>query len=149
MLTLNTAGSNALTIAAPISSGSGGLAELGSGTVILTASNTFSGGATVGPGATLQIGGAGVLGGGNYSAAISNSGTLVVNTSSNQTFSGVISGNGTLYELGSGVTSLTGSNSYSGLTTVAAGTLQLGNTAALGNTAGANVDNGGTWTSTA
>ena len=35
---------------------------------------------------------AGVLGGGNYSAAIANNGALVMNTSSNQTFSGTISG---------------------------------------------------------
>ena len=163
ILTLNTAGSNALTIAAPISSGSGGLAVIGCGTVILTASNAFSGDTTVGASATLQIGGAGVLGRGNYSGAISNNGALIVNTSRNQTFSGVISNNGALvvnasgnqmfngvisgtvrlYQLGSGVTSLVGSNTYSGLTTVAEGTLKLGNTAALGNSPGVNISNGG------
>ena len=105
-------------------SGNGTLYQLGTGVATLTAANTYSGGTTISAG-TLTIGGAGVLGGGNYSAAIANSGALVVNTSSNQTFSGVISGNGALYQNGSSVTTLSGSNTYTGGTTVAAGTLKL------------------------
>jgi autotransporter-associated beta strand protein len=143
VLTLNTAGSNALTIAAPISSGTGGLTVLGSGTTILTASNAASGGTTIGSGATLQlacgnysaaISNSGSLvmnASGNYGGAISNNGALVMNASGNQTFSGVISGNGALEQLGSGVVSLAGSNTYSGLTDIVGGTLKLGSTAAL------------------
>ena len=78
-----------------------------------------------------------------FSGVISNNGALVVNASGNQMFNGVISGTGALYQLGSGVTSLVGSNTYSGLTTVAEGTLKLGNTAALGNSPGVNISNGG------
>ena len=42
------------------------------------------------------------------------------------TVSGNISGNGTLTKAGAGTLSLTGTNNYSGLTTVQAGTLELG-----------------------
>ena len=43
------------------------------------------------------------------------------------TFGGVISGTGTLTKAGTGTTTLTGANSYSGTTTISAGTLQVGN----------------------
>ena len=92
----------------------------------LTGSNSFSGGTTITAG-TLQIGGGGVLGGGSYSGTIANSGAFLVNTSSNQTLGGVISGAGPFYQLGSGVTTLTASNTYTGTTTIGGGTLSVGN----------------------
>ena len=66
-----------------------------SGLASLTGNNTYTGGTTISAG-TLAIGGAGVLGGGTYSGTIANGGALVFNTSSNQTLSGAISGNGDL-----------------------------------------------------
>ena len=71
----------------------------------LSGANTY-GGATTISGGTLQIAGAGVLGGGNYGGAIVNNASLIFNTSSNQTFSGAISGSGTLYQNGSGTLTL-------------------------------------------
>ena len=43
------------------------------------------------------------------------------------TFSGVISGSGSLTQTGTGILTLLGSNTYSGSTTISAGTLQVGN----------------------
>ena len=121
---VNTNGQN-VTWAMGLTSSGGSLTMTGAGVLTLTGSNTYSGGTTISTG-TLSIGGGGVLGGGNYSAAISDHGTLVVSTSSNQTFGGVISGLGALEQLGSGLTTLTASNTYNGNTTVGGGTLNLG-----------------------
>ena len=49
------------------------LTTLGSGSVTLNTSNTFSGGITIGGSGTLTIGGAGNLGGGNYAGNIADS----------------------------------------------------------------------------
>ena len=62
--------------------------------------------------------------GGNYAAAIANSGALVFNTISNQTLSGAISGSGSLTQSGPGTLTLSnGGNNYSGGTNVLGGTL--------------------------
>ena len=99
----------------------------GNGTQVLAGSNTYAGGTTIFSGGTLAIGGTGSLGtGGNYSGPIANSGALVVNTSSNQTFGGVISGSGTLVQSGNALTTLTNTNTFTGATSISAGTLQLG-----------------------
>ncbi len=107
-------------------SGSGSLAKLGAGALILSNSNTYSGPTTIG-GGTLQISGGGVLGGGNYTAAIADSGSLVFGASSSQTLGGPISGNGSLTMLpGAGLLVLSATNSFTGPTTIGGGTLQLG-----------------------
>ena len=92
--------------------------------------NTYTGNTSIDAG-TLQIGGAGLLGSGNYAGTISNSAALVMNTSANQTFAGVISGSGGLNQLGSGVTTLTAADTYTGPTTVGAGTLAVANGGSL------------------
>ena len=64
-------------------------------------------------------------------------------TTSDSTFGGVISGSGALVKQGSGVLTLSGANTYTGATTVSAGSIQAANATALGTTAGATtVSNG-------
>ena len=58
-------------------------------------------------------------------------GSLIFNRSNNTTFGGDISGFGQLQQIGGGTLTLTGVNSYSGPTTVSAGTLQAGSATAL------------------
>ena len=117
--------------------------------MLLTGNNTYSGSTTISAG-TLVIGGGGVLGGGTYAATIANSGTLVLNTSSNQTFSSAISGSGGLYIQGSGTVSLTNynTNTYYGPTTINNGVLALTNnintTQVLGPNSAVTINSGGT-----
>ena len=112
--------------------GSASLTKSGSGLLVLTNTNGYTGATTI-SGGTLQIGGGGYLGsGGTYGGNVANSSALVVSTSSNQVFSGPIFGNGAAYQLGSGVTTLSASNGFGGGVTLSAGGLRLGNSAALG-----------------
>ena len=84
-------------------------------------------------GGTLQIGAGstgGVLLGGTGSLA--NNGALVFNRSDTSTYSGVISGSGAVTKQAAGLLTLAGANSYSGLTTISAGTLALSGTGSIG-----------------
>ena len=54
-------------------------------------------------------------------------GSLVFNHGDAVTFSPLVSGNGSLTQSGTGILTLLGSNTYSGPTTISAGTLQVGN----------------------
>ena len=105
--------------------GSGGNLSVSGGPITLTGANGYSGSTAISSG-TLTIGGASVLGGGNYAANIVDNGALVLSSSSNQTFGGAITGNGSLAKLGGSLLLLAASNSYSGPTTIGGGTLQLG-----------------------
>jgi fibronectin-binding autotransporter adhesin len=117
-----------LTISGAAASTNGSLAKSGSGTLILSGNNSYSGTTTISAG-TLEIGATGRLGGGTYSANIANNGVLVYSGTNAQTLSGEISGTGALTRNGAGTLTLTGNNSYSGVTTVSAGTLTLNNAA--------------------
>lgn len=105
---------------------SGAITKQGSGTLILTNDNTYTGGATISAG-TLQIGNGGTKGNitGN-SAAIVNNGILVVNRSDGFGLGNAISGTGALVQAGVGTTTVGGSNTFTGGTTVQAGKLLLG-----------------------
>ncbi|MBA2589628.1 MAG: autotransporter-associated beta strand repeat-containing protein [Alphaproteobacteria bacterium] len=106
-------------------SGSGALRQSGSGTTILTGANTYTGGTTISSG-TLQIGNGGTSG--SISGNIVNNATLIFNRSDSvNTFGQVISGTGTLVQMGTGTLTLAGTNTYSGGTIVSAGTLQANN----------------------
>ncbi|MBT2766685.1 autotransporter domain-containing protein [Stenotrophomonas sp. ISL-67] len=78
---------------------------------------------------TLQIGDGGTNGA--ISGDVLNHGTLAFNRSDDVVFTGDISGSGAVRVLGSGSTTLSGNNSYSGGTTITAGTL-AGNASNLG-----------------
>jgi len=104
--------------------GTAGFTKAGAGNLILTGANTYSGGTTINAG-TLQIGNggsSGVLG----SGAINDAASLIFNRSGSVSVNDPISGSGTLEQAGTGTLTLNGANVYSGVTTVSAGTLQLG-----------------------
>jgi autotransporter-associated beta strand protein len=63
------------------------------------------------------------------------------NDNTSTTFSGTISGTGGLTKIGSGTWVLTGNNTYSGPTTITAGTLQLGNGGTSGSIFGNVINN--------
>jgi autotransporter-associated beta strand protein len=109
-------------------SGAAALRKLGSGTLTLSGNNTYSGNTTVSAG-VLEIGSGGTTG--SVVGNISNNGTLIFNRSDALTYSGTISGGGALTKIGSAVLTLSGSNTYSGNTTVSAGVLAISNTTAL------------------
>ena len=120
-------------------SGSGALAQIGSGTTVLTADNTYTGGTTIAAG-TLQLGNGGTSG--SVVGNIVDNGALVIDRSNASTIAGLVSGSGSLTQAGSGTTVLTADNTYTGGTTIATGTLQLGDGGTSGSVAGNIVDNG-------
>jgi fibronectin-binding autotransporter adhesin len=153
---------NALTVQGAISDGGAGysLTKTGVGILILSAANTYSGGTFVSAG-TLMLGDGGSLlstgaltvsgatfdlaGNNQTVASLSDGGvsTGTITSSSltptlsigNGTFGGTISGNLSLVENGSSTLTLSGSNSYTGITTVASGTLVAATNSALGSSA--------------
>jgi fibronectin-binding autotransporter adhesin len=134
------------TLSANIADSSGGstaLTKSGAGKWILTGTNTYSGATTIQNGGTLQVGtggGSATVGSGNI--AINNSSQLDFNNIGTVTVSGIISGNGSLTNDGTGKTILANNNTYTGDTVINAGTLQLGNGGGTGSLAGsANITN--------
>ena len=110
-------------------SGNGTVRQIGSGTTVLTANSTYSGG-TVISGGVLQIGNGGA--GGSIAGNVLDNAIFAINRSDSFTFAGQISGTGRFEQFGTGTTILTNANSYSGGTTIAGGTLRVENNAALG-----------------
>jgi autotransporter-associated beta strand protein len=105
--------------------GAGALHQLvGAPPMILTGSNTYTGGTIIDAGGTLQVGDGGTSG--SIIGNVTNNGTFAIKRSDIYTFSGNISGAGTFTQLGTGTTILTGVSTYTGATTVNAGTLQIG-----------------------
>ncbi len=137
---------------APMGQGYTQLTKSNSGAWTLSGLNTFSGPIAV-TGGTLVIGGGGDLGdlggslGGSYSntIAIGSGAAFVMNTTNNQTFAGVISGSGSFCQLGSGVTTLTAANTYTGPTSIQAGTLILGAGGSISQTPLISLGNGATF----
>jgi len=123
-------------------SGSGVVNQIGAGTTILTADNTYTGGTAISAG-TLQLGNGGTTGA--ILGDVANNGALTFNRSDVQTFAGQISGSGVVNQIGAGTTILAADNTYTGATTISAGTLQLGNGGASGGILG-NVANNGALT---
>ena len=150
--------SNAITFGG-IVSGVGSLEQRGSGTLTLTAANTYQGGTVLDAG-TLSVSGDANLGA--AAGALTFDGGTLQNTAAFGTsrnvllmvgggtfltdadllVSGQISGPGALTKQGVATLTLTGNNTYTGGTTISAGTLQIGNGGTTGSIVGDVTDNG-------
>jgi fibronectin-binding autotransporter adhesin len=103
--------------------GSGSLTKTGTGTFTLAGSAIHTGGTTVSAG-TLQIGAGGDLG--SITGNVTNQAAMVFSRSGTYACTAAIGGNGTVTQAGSGTLVFSGSGmSYSGATTISAGTLRL------------------------
>ncbi len=120
--------------------GNGTLSKLGAGTLVLTGNNTYGGGTAVRAG-TLQVGDGAVSGSISGLASIDGGGTLAFNRTDRVVFGGDIVGSGALRQSGTGTLVLTGQNTLSGVTTIDAGTLQIGDGGIAGSIAGNIVNN--------
>lgn len=145
------------------SGGARGLAKLGSGALVLSASNSYTGGTTL-KGGAIVANSASSLGAESGALTFAASGTLqagagystsrntVVNAGATasidtQSFalaqSGVTSGSGNIVKLGSGTLALTGSNSVTGSATVNAGTLLVSDNGSINSISSASVNGAG------
>lgn len=120
---------NLLTLSGTIS-GSGSLSKSGSGTLVVTASNSY--GTTTITSGTVQVG-TGGTNGTLGTGSVTNNGSLVFNRSDTATQSAALNGTGTLTQAGTGALILAAAGTMSGDTTVTSGTLQLGNSLSLQN----------------
>ena len=157
--------SDARTLTSKIS-GTGGLVKQGALALTLTGANDYTGNTTLSAG-TLALGSASALGtsgtlsfgggtlqfsasntadySGRFSTAVSQAYSLDTNGQNVTLGSALSSSGGTLTKLGSGTLTLAGANSYTGATTVSAGTLAVTHAAGLGTTAaGTTVASGAT-----
>ena len=105
-------------------SGSGAVNQIGTGTTILAADNTYTGPTTIASG-TLQVGNGGTTGT-LGSGPLVNNGTLAFGRSDTLTLANVLSGSGGLQQVGPGTLILAADNTYAGRTTITGGTLQVG-----------------------
>jgi autotransporter-associated beta strand protein len=140
MLTVGSNGSN--TIFSGILTYNGGytgLTKVGTGTLSLTGDNYYTSFVTVSAG-TLSLGAGGTTGNiaNQARVTVTNPGTLTFNRSNSYLFAGRISGTGAVTQSGSGNLNFTsygypgsGDNSYTGGTTIAAGTLTLSSGAVI------------------
>jgi fibronectin-binding autotransporter adhesin len=120
-------------------SGAGALTKDGAGALVLTGAGSHAGGTTIAVG-TLQLGDGGTTG--SITGDIINNAALVTNRSDVLFLDGSISGSGSLTQAGGGVLILTADNSYTGGTTIASGSLSIGNGGTTGNIVGDVANNG-------
>src|SRR5881296_2105735 len=144
-----------LTISGVIT-GAGGLTKSGSGTVTLSAANTYTGVTTINVGTIAIAADAGLgaapgaptagkltFGGGtlrttasftvaaNRGIALTGAGTISTDPGTTLTYGGIIAGASPLTKAGTGTLIVSGANTYTGATAISAGTLQLGATNAV------------------
>ncbi|NDF56151.1 MAG: transporter, partial [Proteobacteria bacterium] len=169
-LTLETVGTGASTISGAIATGTGSLEKTGTGTLTLSAANSYTGVTQISAG-VVMLSGSGRLADttavtvdslatfdlnditdtvGSIAGAGSitlGSGTLTAGgDTSSTTFSGVISETGGFTKAGSGTLTLTGSNTFTGTLTISAGTVSVGSGGTTGWIAATTVANSGSIT---
>ena len=122
-------------------SGSGVFQQTGTGTTIFTGNNTYTGGTTITAG-TLQLGNGGTTG--SIMGDVVDNATFAIKRSDSYSFDGIISGSGAFQQNGTGMTTLTGSNLYTGATTVNGGFLDV--MGSIASSSSTTVNNGGALT---
>jgi fibronectin-binding autotransporter adhesin len=160
--TFDVTGSNIETRTGVIS-GSGSLTKTGTGTLTLLASNNYTGGTYLNSG-TLAINNNSSLGNASGPATIGNAtlevlsdvtstrnfsvtnanSTFQVDSGATYAFNGIVSGTGSINKTGDGILLVGGNNSYSGGTTINAGTIALTSASSLGPSSGTLTVNAGT-----
>ena len=160
----STAGAGYIATIDSVLAGSDGIAKTDAGTLVLTAANTFSGGLAI-EGGALSVSSDANLGDASNALTL-NGGLLqvtgtafvsttrdivlgangggfdIVNAGNAFTVSQLLDGSGALVKTGAGKLLLTADDTFSGGTTISAGTLQLGNGGTTGSVVGNVVDNG-------
>lgn len=111
-------------------SGAGSLTKSGSAIAIFANNNTYTGATIINSG-SLQLGNGGSSGSLTGTGSITNHGNLTINRSNafaqaTDLADRVIAGTGSFTQAGSGTTTLTANNTYTGATLISAGTLRLG-----------------------
>ncbi len=162
--TLATGGNNTSTTFSGVASGTGGLTKAGTGTLTLSGANTYTGTTTINAGTLTAAGGSAIAdtsqvtlanaatarlnlassetignlsGGGAAGGNVAlGANTLTVNEAGATTYSGVISGTGGLTKAGAGTLTLGGINTYTGATSINAGTLALNATGTISASSG-------------
>ena len=109
--------------------GTGFIRKIGSGTGIMTGTNTYTGGTLVDDG-TLRINNGSALGSGVVT--LSSNALLLLDMSTNQTLTNDIIGSGIVLKSGAGTVDLTGNNNYSGNTSLQGGSIRVDGFARLG-----------------
>ncbi len=157
------------TLSGPIG-GTGSLVETGGGTLVLSGTNTYSGGTSVLSGVlsissdanlgassgSLEIGSNGALATvattatltGARGVQLNGAATIDVAAGTTTTLSGAVSGGGSLTKADAGTLVLSGNNSYTGGTVFTGGTLSINSDANLGTASGGLTFNGGTLATT-
>ena len=165
--TLTTGGNNTSTTFSGQISTPGSLTKVGTGTLTLSGTNTYTGATTVNAGtlalsggqavddgsavtvasgATLQLNASETIGSlaGAGSVSLGTNMLMLGSNNISTTLSGAISGTGQLFKVGAGTLTLSGTNSYTGLTTVDAGKLALSGGQAVADTGAVTVASGAT-----
>ena len=127
-------GGGTLTFSKAIAGGTNLVIAGGAGSkVILSGTNTYSGGTLINPGVTLQGSTASLPSSGG---GITDNGTLIFDQAVNATFSDAISGSGQVVKQNTGMLTLSGANTYAGPTVINAGGLLVSADGKLGTAPG-------------